>query len=123
MLKKIGILIFILLFLGIFFFINPGEVAFMPKCLFHWLTGLNCPACGTQRALHQLLHLHLREAWEYNLFLVISLPYALALIVSHWFNPNHRFDQLKAFCHRRAIVNTYLILFTAWWIIRNILGI
>lgn len=92
----------------------------MPRCLFHLFTGWDCPACGTQRALHQLLHGHLREAFGYNPFLLVSLPYLGALTLCHWFNDGGRFDRLKKVCHHPVLVNIYLFLLVAWWIGRNI---
>jgi len=65
----------------IFFFFDPTQVAIFPPCLFHEVTGLDCPGCGTQRALHQLLHGHLIAALRLNAMFVISLPLAA------WFLP------------------------------------
>jgi len=36
---------------------QPGE-PFFPKCPFRMTHGLQCPGCGSTRALYQLLHLH-----------------------------------------------------------------
>lgn len=57
-----------------YFFLDPTRVAIFPPCLFHQLTGLDCPGCGAQRALHQLLHGHLIAAIRLNAMFVISLP-------------------------------------------------
>ena len=38
------------------FFFNPSTHGFYPVCMFHALTGLNCPGCGMTRALYALLH-------------------------------------------------------------------
>ena len=35
---------------------DPTGNAFFPKCMVYSATGLYCPGCGTQRALHHLLH-------------------------------------------------------------------
>ena len=43
------------------------------------LTGWDCPACGGQRALHSLLHGRVGEALHFNPFLVVSVPYFLAV--------------------------------------------
>ncbi|HIZ27341.1 MAG TPA: DUF2752 domain-containing protein [Candidatus Barnesiella merdipullorum] len=118
--KKAIVLLVILCGLGIYFMIDPESVSFMPRCVFHWCTGLDCPACGTQRAMHQLLHGHLREAFAYNPFLLISLPYLGGLILCRWFNNKGWFDGLKRVCYHPVMVNIYLILLVAWWIGRNI---
>src|SRR5438270_4211793 len=46
-----------------------------PACLFHALTGLHCPGCGSTRCLHALLHGDLRQAAAWNVLLLLALPY------------------------------------------------
>jgi hypothetical protein len=53
---------------------DPTHVSIFPPCLFHELTGLDCPGCGGQRAAHQLLHGHLIAAIRLNAMFVLSLP-------------------------------------------------
>ena len=57
-----------------YFLFDPTKVAIFPPCMFHQLTGLDCPGCGAQRALHQLLHGHLIAAIRLNAMFVVSLP-------------------------------------------------
>jgi len=118
--KIIGItaVILILIFL---YFVNPDQALFAPKCLFHMLTGLECPACGSQRAVHQFLHFHFIEGIRLNPFIFISVPYGIALVWTEWFDPKNKFPRLKAFCRNRKTVYTYMFLFVAWWILRNII--
>lgn len=59
---------------AVYFFLDPTRVAIFPPCLFHQLTGLDCPGCGAQRALHQLLHGHWIAAIRLNAMFVLSLP-------------------------------------------------
>ena len=40
----------------IYYKFNPSDIAIFPKCPFLLLTGLKCPGCGSQRAIHSLLH-------------------------------------------------------------------
>ena len=37
---------------AVVFFFNPSTHGFYPVCLFHELTGLNCPGCGGTRAVY-----------------------------------------------------------------------
>lgn len=62
--------------LGIYYFFDPNQ-HFFPKCPFLWLTGFKCPGCGAQRAVHQLLHGNLIEAFHANALFVIAWPYVL----------------------------------------------
>jgi hypothetical protein len=61
----------VVLFLFVF---DPERVPVYPVCLFHKWTGLNCPGCGSLRAMHQLLHGNVIEALRLNALLVLSIP-------------------------------------------------
>jgi len=58
----------------VLFACDPSRVPIYPVCLFHRLTGLNCPGCGSLRAMHQLLHGNFVAALHLNALLVVSLP-------------------------------------------------
>jgi len=60
------------------FFFNPATHGFYPACIFHSLTGWNCPGCGATRALHALLHGNVRLALRDNA-LFVALLAGLAL--------------------------------------------
>jgi len=47
---------------AVLFLFDLAKHGFYPICLFHSLTGLNCPGCGATRAAYQLLHGHLLRA-------------------------------------------------------------
>lgn len=102
---------------AIYGFIDPATALWAPKCPFRLLTGLDCPACGTQRALHALLHGAWAEALACNPFLVISLPY-LALVAWTTLRPPGEKDALRYVQHPR-VVRLYLLAIVGWWIVRN----
>ena len=58
---------------AILFFFDPAKHGFYPICLFHALTGWNCPGCGATRAAYQLLHGHLLRALHDNELFVLAL--------------------------------------------------
>src|SRR5882762_3500779 len=66
---------------GVFllFTFNPVQFGFYPVCQFYKTTGLLCPGCGSLRALHNLLHGHLAEAFRFNQLLFLSLPATAAI--------------------------------------------
>jgi len=74
-------LVFVLLL--IFYFLNPATSHFFPPCVFYKTTGLYCPGCGTQRAVHAFLHGNFLIAFRYN-----PLPFMLTglLTVFYLFN-------------------------------------
>lgn len=59
---------------AVLFFFDPARHGFYPTCVFHRVTGLNCPGCGGLRALHQLAHGHVAEAFRLNALFVLLLP-------------------------------------------------
>lgn len=89
---------------------NPEDpAAGFLKCPFHQLTGLQCPLCGAQRAVHHLLHLRLGRAFASNPWLVAIAVYAVVYATGHWRS-------------KRALL-TMLILTMAWGAIRNFISI
>jgi hypothetical protein len=61
----------------VLYFFDPQTAGFYPVCALHQLTGLQCPGCGSLRALHQLSHGHIAAAWRFNPLLVTFLPLGL----------------------------------------------
>lgn len=55
------------------FFVNPSTHKIYPICQFHQLTGLNCPGCGSTRALYALVHGKFRDALRDNALFVLIL--------------------------------------------------
>jgi hypothetical protein len=67
-----------LVFAGVLFLVDPAHCPLYPQCVFHRVTGWNCPGCGSLRAMHQLLHGHLLAALRDNVLLMVSLPVVAA---------------------------------------------
>lgn len=59
------------------FVFEPGRTGFFPFCPFRLFTGLQCPGCGTTRALHELMHGHFLAAFMLNPLLFVALPFLL----------------------------------------------
>lgn len=105
----------------VYYYIDPMTVM-APKCPFKFLTGWSCPACGAQRALHSLMHLHFAEAIKHNLFLIVGLPYLL-LVAFVKVAGEERFPKITTLAYSQITAFVYVALFFAWWIVRNLLGI
>lgn len=119
--KKIIISGIFLGLLAFFYRIDPESTWWIPKCPFYHLTGLQCPACGTQRAIHHLLHFHLREAAAFNPFLFVSMPYLAALAWVEGFGLGKTNSCLRTFCYNKWTIYLYLAFIILWWIGRNLL--
>ncbi|MDO5509845.1 MAG: DUF2752 domain-containing protein [Weeksellaceae bacterium] len=64
-----------------YFKFNPADTRIpFPACSFKAFTGLDCPGCGGQRALHSLLHGDVLRALSFNAFYIILLPFLLPMI-------------------------------------------
>lgn len=103
----------------LYFFVNPEDYEFMPKCVLKQLTGYDCPSCGAQRAFHAVLHGNFTKAISYNPFFVISVPYFLLVLYATFFKNIIATQVRKIAIHKYAIY-TYIVLYFAWWIVRNI---
>ncbi len=65
---------------------DPADGGAFPPCPFRAITGLDCPGCGTGRALHQLLRGRPDVAFGLNPLAIVLVPvllYALATIGSY----------------------------------------
>lgn len=92
----------------------------MPKCPFKFLTGLSCPGCGFQRALHALLHGQIHTAVSYNYWFVYAMPYAFFFIIQRWFLTGKWKVKIGQIIENRYVVDFYIVSFFVWFIIRNI---
>src|SRR5664279_1548131 len=63
---------------AVVFFFNPATHGFYPICLFHELTGWNCPGCGGTRSVYALLHGNVALALKDNALFVVLLAAASA---------------------------------------------
>jgi hypothetical protein len=99
--------------------VAPTEDSFYPRCLFHRLTGLHCPGCGTTRCLHALLHGQLRQAAGYNALALLALPFLLYAAA------RYALAALRGTPPRRRPLTrwAYYLLFAAvlaFWVLRNL---
>lgn len=105
----------------LYFFIDPAQSPFAPKCLFHEITGYDCPGCGSQRALHALLHGKFSRAWSFNPFIFIIIPVAVALGLIE--AGRARFPRIYKKVYRPSTFILIIILIIGWTILRNIVGL
>ncbi|MBP3683083.1 MAG: DUF2752 domain-containing protein [Rikenellaceae bacterium] len=106
---------------AIYYTFDPATTPF-PRCPFLVLTGWECPGCGSQRAIHSLLHLDIAAAWRYNAMLVLSIPYVVLLLVAEWLG-RRRQSRLYRVLNSEVLIWSYFALVVAWWILRNVINI
>ena len=108
------------LILGYYFLFSPRDGGFFPSCFIYRITGYRCPGCGSQRALHALLHGRWQEALGYNYFLLVILPLGL-LIGYMWMFPE-RTKRLQSWLRHPLSLLALIILTLLWVVGRNLLG-
>ena len=104
-----------------YFIFDPWEAQWMPQCVFHKVTGLQCMGCGAQRMLHSLLHGDIESAFHANAFLLISLPFLVFLLWVEFSRARH--PELYKKIHSIWVIITISAMLAAWLILRNILGV
>ena len=114
-----AIVLILLAALYLFYNLNPETQPIFPKCPFLVLTGYECPGCGTQRAIHQLLHLNIGAALKYNTFMLLALPYILLSVYMEYLGGKKRNVKLQKIFYGRYSAIVILIVILLYWVLRN----
>lgn len=119
--KALGILLFLAILVAIYYYFDPAKGRYFPPCPFHHLTGYKCPGCGSQRAIHELLHVDIKAAFGYNQLLVISIPYLLIGFLFDYAGLKEKYPITRKilFGYNAIIIVFVMVMF--FWILRNIL--
>lgn len=104
--------------LCIYFYFDPSD-HFFPRCPFLTMTGLECPGCGSQRAIHALLHGDLLAVWHYNAALYLFIPLLVILGIAEL--SQTRAPKFYWAVNSRPVIWGSGIFIVLWWIIRNIM--
>jgi len=121
--KYLKIALLIVLFGGFFlvyFFYNPAQSSFFIPCPIHYITGFYCPGCGSQRAIHLLLHGDIIGAFRFNPLMVLTLPiliYGLGITIANWvFGTSYRFMLF----YSKLFIFGYFGIAILYWVLRNL---
>lgn len=120
--KKIlqaGLLVGIIALAVLFFLLNPSEHQLFPRCVFHSLTGYYCPGCGSQRAIHNLLHLNIAGVISNN---ILFLP-AVLVVAYHYSYPllNKKFGwKLPDILYKKYTPWIIFGIILLFWLLRNL---
>ena len=103
----------------LFFILDPDENKIFPRCIFYLLTGYYCPGCGSQRAIHSLLHGDLYGVVKNN-FLFIP---AVLIIFYHYIQKilNLKFNcKLPNILYHKNTPWIILGIIFIFWVLRNL---
>lgn len=101
---------------------NPETILYFPKCPFLALTGLECPGCGSQRAIHHLLNLELIAAMRENALMVIAIPYiATGIALDSIKRPSEKISSARQRFYGRYAMILSLVTILIFWVVRNLI--
>lgn len=115
--------VFIIAFGGgllFYYFYNPNSDSFLIRCPFKTFTHLDCPGCGSQRALHSLLHGEFRQAFSYNPLFIVAIPYVLTGVLFEWFGLKYSFPKIRKILFGSGTIYLIAFLVILFFIFRNI---
>ncbi|WP_308425146.1 DUF2752 domain-containing protein [Wenjunlia tyrosinilytica] len=95
---------------------GPGGL--LPRCPFHWATGLLCPFCGGTRLAYDLLHGDFAAAPHDNAALLAATP-VLAFVFGRWLVAGLRGRRYAPRLDSRGTA-AVLAVAVAWAVVRNV---
>lgn len=104
----------------VFYLFDPQEQEIFPKCTFKAVTGYDCPGCGSQRAIHDMLHLNLARALSHNALMFLLIPYILFGVFMEFFGGKTRFPKLERIFFGKWAAIMVLLTIVSFWVLRNL---
>jgi hypothetical protein len=106
----------------IYWSFDPADSAnFFPPCPFRALTGYLCPGCGSQRAVHHLLHFNIQSAFDLNPLLVFSIPYVMTGFIFENVALTSGMLLVRKKLYGPVAIQIVLAIVIAFWIGRNLI--
>jgi len=98
--------------------VNPNTSHAFPQCPLRYFTHLDCPMCGSLRAVHSLTHLDIVGAADHNLLLVLALP---VVVIGYfvWLGRELGLD-VPTIHISRKVVPWIVAIFVAYGVARNL---
>lgn len=104
---------------SVYFYFDPSDNIF-PRCPFLSITGWECPGCGSQRAVHALLHGDIAAVWHLNAALFLFVPVLVVLFVAEVIGVR-RAPRFYNAVNSRYVIWTTAVVIVLWWIVRNLI--
>ncbi|MDO5608438.1 MAG: DUF2752 domain-containing protein [Capnocytophaga sp.] len=119
--KIILLLLGISVLVAVYYFVDPSDSnVFFPRCPSVTFLGLYCPGCGSQRAVHQLLHADIAQAFRYNPLLVIVFPLLLYAVGIMLYNAIFDKKIRISLFYNNVFVFSFFLLVIVYFIARNL---
>lgn len=122
-LTKLLILLFLLFVIILLYVYNPESSSWIIRCPFKQFTGLSCPGCGIQRCIHSLTKGDLSNAFRYNFFLSIAIPFALTFLLEYYLPDSSFKRRMNSIINNKYLVRAFFFSSCGWFVLRNILNI
>ena len=122
MVVKVACVVAIVLLIYIYANYDPVEWGrLFPFCPIHKLTGLSCPSCGNQRALHAILQGDFLSALRYNFFIIFTVLFLVVFVISKLC---YKTDSgIHKLFNGKPGATIYLGGYFGWFVARNIFGL
>lgn len=114
----IGVIAALIVAVVFYYNVNPAECRWMPQCVFHNLTGYDCPGCGFQRALYAVLHGDIARAWKFNPFMFFIVPVGLCYLAVEL--SRRPLPKLRRIMFSPSVLYSLIGVIVIWWIVRNL---
>lgn len=114
----VAIVMLLIVLASVYYFFDPSEVGWMPRCLWKVLTDTDCPGCGSQRMVHALMHGDIIAAWHANAYALCMIPVIIFLFWLEFSRERH--PGLYTRVHRTSVIMSLAFSVLGWWILRNL---
>lgn len=100
---------------------DPAEEVLAPKCPSLLITGYECPGCGSQRSIHDLLHLRIGAAFAHNLLVPVAIPYIFLGIYFQYSGGKEKYPKVERILFGKWSAIVILVVVIAYWVLRNLI--
>lgn len=114
----VAVLLLFAVLAAVYYFVDPMQVRWMPRCIWNVATGTDCPGCGSQRMAHALMHGDLRAAWNSNAYALCMLPVIAFMLWLELSREKHPCLYRKV--HAPGVIWTLTGSVLIWWVVRNL---